>query len=158
MADPTSTTLRRLDRLGFVLDNSIRIPVVGYRIGVDALLGLIPGVGDLLGLLLASYIVVEGARLRVPRATLLRMVANVGIEALVGAVPVLGDIFDATWKANARNVELVRRHVGPEAAAQQQADRRFAWGVMALFGLLVVGTAALAVLIGWGVWTVVTSA
>ncbi|NBC18940.1 MAG: DUF4112 domain-containing protein, partial [Bacteroidetes bacterium] len=72
-APPDDPRLRRVQRLAYVLDNSIRIPIINYRIGADVLIGLVPGLGDVIGLLLAAYIVVEAARFGVPRATLLRM-------------------------------------------------------------------------------------
>ena len=104
----TSTILNQVDRLAWLLDNSIHIPLINYRIGLDALIGLIPGLGDAAGLIVSSFIVLQAIRLRAPRAILLRMVFNIVMEALVGLIPVLGDLFDATFKANARNVRLLR--------------------------------------------------
>lgn len=100
-------TLKQVNQLAWLLDNSINIPVINYRIGLDALIGLLPGLGDMAGLILSSYIVLQAVRLGAPRPILTRMVLNIGIEAAVGLVPVLGDIFDATFKANARNVQLL---------------------------------------------------
>lgn len=105
--------LERLQRLGYLLDASIRIPGIGYRIGYDALIGLIPGFGDAAGLAISSYIVVEAARLGAPPATLLRMILNVAIEAVFGAIPFLGDLFDAVFKANLRNIALLEARVSP---------------------------------------------
>lgn len=104
----TSTILNQVDRLAWLLDNSIYIPIINYRIGLDALIGLIPGLGDAAGLIVSSFIVLQAIRLRAPRAILLRMVFNIVMEALVGLIPVLGDFFDATFKANVRNVRLLR--------------------------------------------------
>ena len=100
--------LRRLDSLSYLLDNSIRVPGTNARFGADAVIGLIPGFGDAAGALMSAYIVVQAARLGAPVTSLLRMLLNVGIEALFGAVPVLGDLFDAAFKANARNVAMLR--------------------------------------------------
>lgn len=116
--------LRRLERLAAQLDESIRIPGIGYRIGYDALVGLIPGVGDVAGLVLGSYIVLEAARFRLPRITLLRMAANVAVEAVVGAIPIVGDVFDAVYKANLRNIRLLRRRLD-ERGSSTAGDRLF---------------------------------
>lgn len=100
--------LRRLDSLSYLLDNSIRVPGTNARFGADALIGLVPGFGDAAGALMSAYIVLQAARLGAPASSLVRMLLNVGIEALFGAVPVLGDLFDAAFKANARNVAILR--------------------------------------------------
>lgn len=100
-----------------LLDESIRIPGIGYRIGYDAVIGLIPGLGDAVGLLLGSYIVIEAARFRVPKSTLIRMLANVVLEAIAGTVPIAGDLFDAVYKANLRNLRLLHKRLGePESS------------------------------------------
>lgn len=104
----TSTILNQVDRLAWLLDNSIYIPIINYRIGLDALIGLIPGLGDAAGLVVSSFIVLQAMRLGAPRAILGRMVLNIVIEAVVGLIPVVGDFFDATFKANVRNVRLLR--------------------------------------------------
>jgi hypothetical protein len=97
--------------LARLLDNSISIPGTEWRIGFDAIVGLIPGIGDLIGAVLSGYIVLEAARADIPALTLARMLLNVGIDALVGAVPALGDVFDAAWKANMKNAALLERHL-----------------------------------------------
>lgn len=104
----TSAILNQVDRLAWLLDNSIQIPLINYRIGLDALIGLIPGLGDAAGLVVSSFIVLQAVRLRAPRAILMRMVFNIVMEALVGLIPILGDLFDATFKANVRNVRLLQ--------------------------------------------------
>lgn len=97
----------RLGQLAWLLDSSIPLPGTRFKIGVDALLGLLPIVGDLIGVLISGYIINEAARLGVPRSVLLRMGFNVGVEGLVGVIPIVGDVFDAAWKANQRNVRLL---------------------------------------------------
>jgi hypothetical protein len=130
----------RLERLASLLDAAIRIPGTRFRIGLDPLLGLIPGVGDGLGALLSSHIIAEAARLGAPRATILRMVANVAIEALIGVVPVLGDLFDAAWRANQRNVALLRAQAR-NPRRRTVVDRSIVYGGLAVLVLALLGVA-----------------
>ena len=99
--------LARLRRVGYLLDNSIPIPGTRFRLGIDQLIGLVPGIGDLIGGLLSLYIIVESARIGAPRGLLARMGWNVAIDTLVGEVPILGDLFDIGFKANIRNLALL---------------------------------------------------
>ncbi len=108
--DDIDAVRRRLAALAWLLDNSIPLPGTRFRIGLDAVIGLIPGLGDLVGVLLSSYIVREAARLGAPPSVLARMTFNVALEGLVGIVPFVGDVFDAAWKANARNLVLLDAH------------------------------------------------
>jgi len=105
--DKQRARLDQMNNLAWLLDNSIRIPIINYRIGLDAIIGLIPGLGDVAGLLISSVIVIQAIRLGAPGRTLLQMVLNIAIEALIGLVPMLGDIFDATFKSNIRNMRLL---------------------------------------------------
>ena len=116
--------LERLRRLGELLDNSIPVPGTNFRFGIDTIIGLVPGVGDLVGGALSAYIIFEAARLGVPRALLARMGYNVLVDVAVGSVPLLGDLFDAGFKANLRNLALVDAHVQAPATARR-AGRRF---------------------------------
>ena len=100
-------TRERLKQLAWLLDSSIRIPGTRFTVGLEALIGLFPFIGDLVGVLLSSYILGEAARLGAPKSVLLRMSANVALEGVVGIVPLAGDIFDAAYKANQRNVRLL---------------------------------------------------
>jgi hypothetical protein len=106
-----SDRVERLERLSRLLDVAFTIPFTKVRFGVDAILGLIPGFGDWAGVALSSIIVIEAARIGVPRALIARMVVNVGIEAALGTVPVAGDIVDIFWRANRRNMALLRGHL-----------------------------------------------
>ncbi len=148
--------LRRLRGLGQLLDNSIRVPGTRRRFGLDALIGLLPGVGDGIGAVLSSYIIVEAARYGVPRATLLRMAGNVGIEALVGVVPVFGDLFDAGWKANLRNLALLEAHLQSPGTARR-ASRRWVAGIVGGLVLLLFGIAVLAVWLGAALLSALTA-
>ncbi|ELZ28339.1 hypothetical protein C465_11126 [Halorubrum distributum JCM 9100] len=107
--------VKRVLILAYVLDEGVRVPVVGYRIGIDPLFGILPGAGDVLSGGVSLYIVVEAARLGVSDTTQLRMIANISLDVLVGAVPVVGDLFDVVWKANTRNFELVIEELAAEA-------------------------------------------
>ena len=140
--------LERIDRLGYLLDSSIRIPGIGYRIGYDAIIGLVPGFGDLAGFALSAYIVLEASRFGLPKATLARMVFNVGLEALVGTIPLIGDLFDATFKANARNLALLHAHLDERKPEQRAADRRFVlYALLGLIGALVLFIFLIAVVV-----------
>jgi hypothetical protein len=106
-----NSRLKWVRRLAYLLDNSICIPVIGYRIGIDPIIGLIPGAGNTLGTILSLYIVLEASRIGVSRKTLLRMIYNIGFDTLIGAVPILGNIFDATWKVNVKNFALLGEYI-----------------------------------------------
>ena len=148
---PTATATvgdRRLDslrRFAWLLDNSIPIPGTKWKIGLDAIVGLIPGIGDLAGGAASGWFVLQAARLGAPKSVVARMIANVGIEMLVGAVPLLGDLFDAGWKANARNMALVERHVTAPTVARA-SSRKFLAGLGFGLVLMLIGAAVLAVL------------
>ena len=107
--------LARLQRLARVLDDWIRVPGTNLRIGLDGLVGLIPGAGDAATGALAAYLVIRAADLGAPPSLLARMAGNVGLDLAAGAIPVLGDLFDVGFKANRRNVELLRRHLEGDA-------------------------------------------
>lgn len=134
MTGPTSNSgqrspeLRHLRRVSHLLDSSIRVPGTDRRVGIDPLIGLVPVVGDYVGLALSLYVVVRASGYGLPRKTLVRMLFNVGLEAVVGSVPLLGDLFDFVWKANERNVALLERHVESPREAER-SDTRFLLGV-----------------------------
>ena len=97
-----------LETLSSYLDGFFLVPGTDWRFGFDALIGLIPNVGDSLTSLASFYILVAGVRYGVPKITLLRMAFNIGLDYLVGSIPFLGDAFDFFWKANSRNMDLIR--------------------------------------------------
>jgi len=105
------TSVQRLRRFSRLLDNAIGIPGTKFRIGIDPIIGLIPGAGDIVGTALSAYIVVEAARLGIPKAILGRMVRNIVIESVFGSVPIIGDMFDFAWKANMKNVDLLEEYL-----------------------------------------------
>lgn len=111
MPPRSSNTSQRLGRFAWFLDSAIPIPGTRFRIGLDGLIGLIPGVGDAVGAALSSYLLAEAVRLGVPISTVLRMGLNILVEALIGLIPFVGDIFDFAWKANLRNVRLLNAYI-----------------------------------------------
>lgn len=142
---------RRLAQLAWLLDSSIPLPGTRFRIGLDPLIGLVPGLGDLLGVLLSSYIVREAARLGAPPSVLTRMAFNVALEGLVGLVPVVGDVFDAAWKANQRNLALLDAHfLNPRRTVK--SSRLFIAGLVAALVAFIVLIGAAAVLIARALW------
>lgn len=104
--------IERLDRLATLLDVAFVLPGTNIRFGADALIGFVPGVGDSVTTALAAWIVYEAHKLGVPRRVLIRMAGNVAIDGLIGAVPVFGDLFDVAFRANRRNVRILREHFG----------------------------------------------
>lgn len=90
-----------------IMDNLVRIPGTKIHIGLDSILGIVPGVGDILAILPSLYIIYLSHRAGVQRALLGRMLVNVGIDVVVGSIPLIGDVFDIFWKANERNVRLL---------------------------------------------------
>lgn len=107
----------RLETLAYWLDSRFRVPGTDVRFGLDALAGLIPGIGDGTTALFSIYIVIQARRLGVPFSLRARMAINIAIDLLIGAIPLVGDIFDAGFKANLRNVALLREHFAHEAGA-----------------------------------------
>ena len=101
----------RLDGLARMLDNAVRIPGTSIRVGADAALNLIPGIGTLAAKGVSGYLVWEARRIGVPTSTLLRMAGNVGVDAVISAIPVLGWFGDIFWRANGRNIALLRAHL-----------------------------------------------
>ncbi|MBD2102103.1 DUF4112 domain-containing protein [Leptolyngbya sp. FACHB-261] len=129
-------SLRRIQTLTHLLDNAIPLPG-GYRVGLDPLLGLVPGAGDLVSTGLSAYIIWVAAQTGLPRSTLTRMVSNVALETVFGSVPVVGDLFDFTWKANLRNLDLLEEHLAQPRRAKA-ADRGFLVALLVILGLVAV--------------------
>jgi len=122
---PEHPRYRRIRFVSVLMDQSITLPN-GFRVGLDALLGLVPGIGDGLCTLVSCYLVYEAARLGLPKVVLLRMLANITFDSLSGSVPLVGDVVDAVWKANMRNLRLVDRHYHP-AMPERPAGRLALW-------------------------------
>ena len=153
--DDLHAVRQRIARVAWLLDNSIPLPGVRFRIGLDAILGLIPGLGDVLGVLLSSYIVREAARAGAPPSVLTRMTFNVALEGLVGMVPFLGDVFDAAWKANQRNLVLFDAHLANPRGAVRSSRMFVAMLIAALVAFLVL-TGAAAFFVVRALWQALT--
>lgn len=128
----------RLAFLAWLLDSSIPIPGTRLTVGLDFLIGLVPVIGDLIGVLISSFIVAEARRLGAPRSVLARMAFNVAVEGVVGLVPFLGDAFDAGWKANQRNVRLLNEWSAEPRRTQRGSRARIAGLVAGLAAFVVV--------------------
>jgi hypothetical protein len=126
---------KHMRRLAWLMDESIRLPG-GFRIGIDGLLGLIPGIGDLSGAALSSYVIYQARMLGAPRSLLIRMGVNVVLEAMIGAIPIIGDLFDFYFKANSRNVRLLNEYFNqPKPTVRKSRAAAAGW---VLVGLIVV--------------------
>lgn len=134
--------LRRVARL---LDSAIPVPGTSARVGLDPILGLIPGLGDLVSPLFTFGLIWQARDLGVPGVVVMRMIVNVAIDTIVGLVPVAGDLFDFAWKSNNRNLALLEQHIYEERTGST-ADWTF---VIVAFGLLLVIAAVPFLLLGW---------
>jgi hypothetical protein len=148
---PAAGDDRALDgyrKLAHAFDELFRIPGTRFRFGLDSIIGLVPGVGDIAVSALGGYALLLAFKLRAPVPVLARMLMNIGVDTVFGAVPLLGDLFDATWKANTKN----RRVLEAWLADPARTERRSKWAIIlfgVLFLLLVAGSL-------WLAWTVVT--
>ena len=136
--------LERIRALSRLLDSAFPLPG-GYRIGLDGIIGLIPGFGDITGSIASSYIIVESARLGASTATLLRMAMNVLVESLIGLIPFIGDLFDFVWKANEKNMALLDKQLAAAPPASSPETRLKA-AVFIILGLMLAGVGAIAYL------------
>ncbi|HEX3249808.1 MAG TPA: DUF4112 domain-containing protein [Pyrinomonadaceae bacterium] len=134
---------KHLERLGWLMDDMFRVPVLGWRFGLDALVGLIPGLGDTSTSLVSFYILAAAVRYRVPKITLLRMGLNIGIDYVVGSLPVIGDLADAWWKSNRMNLDLLRKRAtvtAAEARSGRLSDWVFVGGIIVVLIALALGS------------------
>lgn len=130
------------------MDDVFRVPVLGWRFGLDALLGLIPGLGDTSTSIVSFYILAAAVRYRVPKVTLLRMGLNIGLDYVVGSLPLVGDFVDAWWKSNRKNLELLRRRgtvSAEEARAGRASDWIFVGAIMLVLVVLAIGSAVVSI-------------
>ena len=126
---------KNTERLGWLLDDLFRVPILGWRFGLDALVGLIPGIGDTGTALASFYILASAVRHGVPKITLLRMGMNIGIDYLFGSLPLVGDVADVFWKSNQKNIALLRKRAtvsAEEARAGNLSDWIFVGAIIVL--------------------------
>jgi hypothetical protein len=143
LSEKSAEIEQSLERLSWVMDDLFRLPLLGWRFGLDAIVGLIPGLGDTASSLISFYILAAGVRYRVPKITLLRMGMNLAIDYALSSVPLIGDLFDAWWKSNQRNVGLLRKRA-TVSAAEARVGRISDWLFVGLIMLLLIGLAAAA--------------
>ena len=123
------------------MDSAIRIPGTGIRLGLDSIVGLVPGAGDLVSSVMSGYIVLASARMGVPPAVVARMILNLSVDTLVGTVPLLGDLFDVGFKANIRNAALLDRHLADPLTTRKTSRAAV---LAAVAGVIMLGAAGVA--------------
>jgi hypothetical protein len=142
----TVDPLARARALTRLLDSAARVPGTSFRFGLDPLLGLVPGLGDVAGAALSGYVVLLASQLGAPTTVIVRMLGNVVVDTVGGSVPLIGDLFDAGWKSNTRNLALLERHIGAPQSAKR-ASRAVVWLTVAALVLLAVGAVFVATLL-----------
>lgn len=151
---------KHLERLGWLMDDMFRVPILGWRFGLDALIGLIPALGDTSTSLVSFYILAAAVRYRVSKITLLRMGMNIGIDYVVGSLPVVGDVADAWWKSNRMNLELLRKRAtvpAAEARSGRASDWLFVGGIILGLIALAIGSAAISFYLLLKLWTALSA-
>jgi hypothetical protein len=128
----------RIRALARLLDSAFRVPGTRITVGLDSIMGLVPGIGDLAGGVMSGYIVLMSARMGVPAPVVARMILNLGVDTLVGSVPLLGDLFDVGYRANLRNAALLDRHLAEPVVSRRSS-------------LVAIGVAAVGVVILAGI-------
>jgi hypothetical protein len=137
--------LQNLRRISWIFDELVSVPGTNMKVGLDALMGLIPGGGDLVGGAVSAYAILIARKVGAPAAVIIRMAINVIIDAVFGAVPLLGDVFDATWKANRKNLDLLERYV----QQPQEVKRGSTLVVILALGLMIAALVGIAFLTVW---------
>jgi hypothetical protein len=142
--------LARIRSISDLWDRAFGIPGTKWRVGLESVVGLLPVGGDVVGFGISIYILWQVVQFNLPKTILIRMVFNIAIDALVGSVPILGDLFDVTWKANTKNVNLLESHL-QQPSQSRRTDRRFLWllfgGLLLVFLTLLVATAVVLFLV-----------
>jgi hypothetical protein len=138
----------RIRRLSRVLDSAVTIPRTNIKVGLDPIVGVLPGIGDVVPTAASAYIVAEAAALGAPRATLLRMCLNLLVDAVVGSIPLLGDAFDVAWRANDRNVRLLEARLADPSGTRRDRRAVAVLGFVVFLSVLAVGVVG-AVAVWW---------
>jgi Domain of unknown function (DUF4112) len=134
--------LDALRRWAVLLDSAFRIPGTGIRFGLDAIIGLIPGLGDISTPAFAALLLMQAVRMRLPIVVQARMVLNAAFDMLIGLVPILGDLVDIGWKANLKNLALLERHARP-GVPPARGDYLFVWVCLAILALIAITPVAI---------------
>lgn len=145
MAQATTTKNSQAQKLAHWMDDRFTIPGTNIKFGLDPVISLIPGAGDVASGLISSYFIVLGVRQDLPAAVIFRMGLNILLDMIVGAIPLLGDVFDVGWKANTKNAELLEKY-GKDAAGTEKKSKAVLWATA--IGTLLLIVAALWV-VGW---------
>ena len=140
-----------LETLSKYLDGLFKVPGVGWKFGLDSLIGLIPYVGDISTSIVSFYILIAGVRYGVPKITLARMAFNIGLDYVVGAIPFLGDAFDFVWKSNKQNMDLIRKH-GQGRGTGTTLDYIFVIAIIAILIGILLGSILVSLLILASIW------
>jgi hypothetical protein len=148
---PPDVSLGWLRTWATVLDSQFRVPGTNIRFGLDPILSLVPGLGDLTSPVFATLLIVQAIHQRVPKVIILRMLANALIDAFIGAVPIAGNVADVFWRANTKNLSLLERHARP-GLQPTRADYFFGYALAALFGMAVLVPVALAIWLAAALW------
>lgn len=146
--------LQRIRLVTHLLDNALPIPGTKVRVGIDPLLGLLPGAGDWVSMVLSVYIILESLRFGLPKETLTQMVSNLVLDAVSGVIPIAGDIFDVAWKANNRNLKLLEAHL-QDPQPTRPADRLFVFLIVLLLIGILASVTALVIFIGNWLWQLI---
>jgi len=143
--------LQKLRKLSDLWDRSLNIPGTTFKVGLESLVGLFPVGGDIIGFLLSLYVLYQAMQFRLPVSILFRMLLNILIDGVVGSVPILGDIFDTTWKANTKNVNILEAYIREPVKSKKNNQ----WFIIAFFGVIVlvlISLISISVLLVWLVW------
>ena len=136
-----TSKVRKLRRISQLLDSAISIPGTKISLGLDPILGLLPGGGDALTGGISAYIVIEAAKMGVSRDILGKMIGNILIDSFSGTIPIVGDLFDVGWKANVKNMELLEKHL--DVTESSENNTLFIFGLILLLTIIVLGFAAI---------------
>lgn len=149
--DSKLAKLQRLRKLSDLWDRSIGVPGTKFRVGLESLIGLLPVGGDFIGILMSTYILFQAIEFKLPASVLVKMLFNIIIDGSVGSIPVLGDLFDTTWKANTKNVNLLEAHLR-EPIKSRQKDK---WLLYILLTVLVIVLIGLISFFALSIWLAV---
>ena len=145
-----------VELISLVMDNLVRIPGVNWRVGLDPLIGLIPGVGDLVSTFVSLYVIFAAVQHGAPKITVLRMGLNIAFDYVIGSLPLVGDFADAWWKSNRMNLELLRKRAtvsAAEARSGRASDWLFVGGIIAVLIVLAIGSFALSIYLLAKLWS-----